>query len=328
MKKYKIQKDNHFIGGGLNQFQHGDLYLSNYIIELFAQQESNIMWLNNTDTFQVNKVTRVGEYPVFQQFDLVYSALNVTVKIDTRIKEFSRFLFKQVENGKEKLTFPIVREDFIRPYYSPSIYMFVKVPWRFLKDNLVTNLGKADIQRYYKEMKGVDNTSFKSILTRVEEVDSKYPALISPTGKQAYPRWRSSMFLTTQHTVAKYGFGYPLLNTSLTSIFFDGTHRLTMCPVVEKDYPLLLNFNYQKLKTQEALYFISPPLFKNNSSVILRADLTTKQVGGWIKPVEETKKYSNSEQWNWSFPTHLWDRAFEPFIEKYLEEGFDFTFTQ
>ena len=326
MKVYYSQKENHFIGGGLGQLQNNNLYVSNHVIELLVQQENNIMWLNNGEDFVVQKLSRVGEFPHFQDYKITYTALNVSIKVDTKIKEFSRFIHKQTDTGKNVLTFPLVREDFIRPYYSPSLYIYVKIPWKFLRENLALNLGRADVQKYYRFMKGVDCGSYKAILDRIDEGDKLYPALLMPTGKKAYPQWRASIFTSTQHSAYKYGFAYPLLNHNSSGIFFDGTHRLTLCPVIEKDYPVLINLNYQLLKEKKPIYFISPPLFKNNSSVILSVNPVTKEVGGWIRPVEDTKHYSNSAKWNWNFPTHLTGDAFNHVEKTYLEQGFDFVF--
>lgn len=294
MKEYFFQKNSNFINKGFSELKRFNFVNSFDLYNYLLNQEFNLKDSKSEDYFTFYE--RVdAEQNWLKGYGQSRQVCRLRVKTDCTASLTSKFTYKAVQNNQSHIESDIFREDTIRSMYSPSLFLYLCIPHKFLLDNLSTNLDYTDLQLFYREFKKVNLNSFKNIIENVEKLDRKYPLKTIIPGQtepktEDFFKWRSGIMFNMLYSVFKVGFAYPLINTPVSSIMFDGTHRLSIAPLVEKDYPVLLRIQPGEVKKN--FYYITPNIFKDNKCSLLVIDTEAKTVKIKLLSLEETVAFT------------------------------------
>lgn len=300
MKEYFFQKHSNFINGGFKELRLFDFVNTFNLYNYLIAQEENLKNISQPEYYTTYSTVEV-EQNWMRKYNQTRQLCTLRVKTDCTASFTSKFTYSIFNDKPSTIESVIFREDTIRSIYSPSVYLYLTIPHAFLLENLKTNLDYTDLQIFYSEFKQINLNSFKSIVNTVSELDFKYPDKTVIPGQSVpktddYFKWRSGILLNMLYTVYKVGFGYPLINTSTSCMFFDGTHRLSICPVVKKDYPVLLRIPIEE--TNNIFYYITPNVFVDNKCGLFIIDILTRKVQVKLLSLEETYPFTKVQNYN------------------------------
>jgi hypothetical protein len=350
MEVYKIQEKNPFMADSLNEFKEFEIYSLYQIIRYFDFHEERLL----TYPFE-GKMGRAG---VSLGGDVIHEAhLKPFRKQDKRINfrlkmnDFNKFdrtqgNFKVDSNdvkGAGYLAFNLYREDLIRRLKYPSYYVYFKIPYQFIRNQLKTIICKTDLHSFYKLFDQIDATDYNQIVDGFRVGDIKFPSKIiekkakTLTGGESLktmkaPRfkWRADMFPDMLHTVSTFGYAYPTIQTG-TTMLFDGSHRLSVAPVAKLDYPVLLELDPKTYEEGAPIIVDTPGWFSGNRHLSLIINSKENYVGGFLlDPRDAAKYFAYKEDSNSEFPSftkygYKNRPAYEKFILKKAETtGYDF----
>lgn len=360
METYKIQQENHFLDQGLPElelYKHYSLYQLIRYFDFYEERLVTAESLQHPELIAPVTVTSaIKNDPSSRRFGLKWKYLIWKILVKNWVK-FDRakgnFVFEKEYENDSTIQVNLAREDFIRELDYPSHYIYIKIPHQFLKNHLSTNIGNPNLDTFYKAFSKVNCNNFSSIVSTFQKTDIKNREKINPYGRnkpkpnllgidpgQKLPRykWRSDMFPDMIHSISKYGYGYPVIIAAKNNALLDGSHRMSVAPVVKKDLPVLLNLQESEhFDTGTPIHYITPGWFRSRH-LVLEVTRGKKYTGGYLLSSEELSDYITylPEQGNGSEP----DRTFYnidqnpvgkvPF-PKYMKKlnkvrGFDFKF--
>lgn len=292
MKTYYYQNKNNFIGNTLDELKLFNTYLTHEILELFNKAE--IQLLTGMYPFSVKKYNFAFERPFFQRFSKKAHGLLITEDIDFGCYRMNRWEIGLNDAPSGYFNLKIVREDHIRVMEAPGVFVYLNIPYKFLRENLVSNLAGTDLPKFFEAFDNNKSDNLKEVIQLWDHYDKKYPKLQSNGKKPPYqfdvPSWRAGMFLGMQYSLAKFGFGYPIILGNSDLMFYHGSHRLSKCPVVKKDYPILLGFREHSKFIGDSVITITPPWFKDDNIAMFDINYKTKKIQGWFLDKTKTKK--------------------------------------
>lgn len=328
MKTYRNLHTNQYIANGLPEFADYKIYTHLEVIEYFNNYQKHIASskLRHEASADISFKAHPEKkhhtiYKKFPENELKYP-------VDVN-KKFSRSegIFKETKGSWR--TTRIVREDLIRNYKNPSYFFYFKIPYKFLQDYLVSNLCKTDLPKFYKVFKDVDLNKYSNIVTAFEHGDKVYPEeqVLNKPGGVVHTRkeWRIDMFPDMLYTMNVYGLGYPIINNNHHTLLYDGSHRLSCCPLTKTDYPVLQYCNAKDLQNNKA-YLLTPKFFKNNTHLLLEVDIKQKATHGWLVANDLIEPYLKIKS-NTEHSLVVTDRLnLDKVINKVTETPYEFRF--
>lgn len=315
METYKIQEENHFLDKGLPElelFKHYSLYQLIKYFDFYEERLITAESLQDPDVIAPVTVTSsLKNDPSTSRFGLKWKHIMWKIKIKDyvyfdRVK--GNFVFAKEYESDSTIRVDLHREDFIRELQYPSHYIYIKIPHKFLKNHLSTNIGNPDLQTFYKVFNKVNCNNFTNIVSTFQKNDIKNREKLNPYGRgkakpnllginpnQKMPRykWRADMFPDMIHSMSKFGYGYPVIIADKNNALLDGSHRMSVAPVVHKDLPVLLNLQQsENYDTGTPIYYITPAWFRSRH-LVLEIVRGRKFIGGYLCTVEELSPYIN-----------------------------------
>ena len=300
MKTYKISDKNHFLFKSLDVFKNFELYSG---LEIYDTLEKNKNVIKYTEV----KNLRFEEIP----YDVPITRDNrgkITYrKTKLHTKEYDQpFLYHKPTDmncysldekpGYKRIqgfSSSYVNETYIRSIDTEDFYVYIQLPYRFLREHIGANIANADVQKYFKAIDTLKKITVENLIRMHSEFDEVYPEVSPFTTKQKsekIPIWRKDIFPYMVYTLSKYGFYNPIILNKAESIFKDGSHRLTCGAAVKRDVPVLLKILRKDLQYGRSSY-VTAPVMLHNRLMLFQVCLIDREVRGWyIDPIDLPKK--------------------------------------
>ena len=280
MKIYRYQNTNNFLAGGLSELKLFHYYDSPRLVRYFDHYQQQLV---DSSCFEMPVNPALGDYSPneLQQYNLKNQYFEITIRPSVPFYSDSNLtdkynLEKRQDTSLECqfLSYTFRREDHIRTIEYPSIFVYLNIPYEFLRDNLSTQKRGADLNKVYNELQDVDLSDFVAVLKAFSRGDKKY-------GEES--NWRTGVAPDMITTADKFGFGYPVMNGDIQMALFNGSHRLSVSPLVSRDFPLLQVMPREYKRGKDRSFFITtPPYFNDNQMALIEIDIDRKTVGGWF----------------------------------------------
>lgn len=280
MKIYKIKDENNYLNQGLSQFKLFEIFSLYDIIRFFDNYEYDLT-TRSTETQDPYFVLRRGAHPYeyIQKFKQPYKYINMTMKVDT-YKKFDRNKGEFSKAIAKSITAQLRREDSIRTLVYPSHYIYFKIPYEFIKENMERIFCPTDLPKLYSAFENVTIENFSSIINTFDKYDKIHLEKFNGTKSKKFI-WRFDIFPDMLYSMSKYGLGYPLINPSTDQLLFDGTHRLACAPLAKIDYPVL-QYIPPSADLASPYYICTPPFFKGGNHAVFDIQVGRKSIGGWF----------------------------------------------
>ncbi len=326
MKTYYYQNKNNFIYETLDELKLFDLYLHNEISHFFKKAEIDL--LTAKGPLKVFRQDVSAPLPWMEKYGVQSHGIRFSEMLPYKPLRVNTTEYTIDYERPGPLEFTIIREDHIRNLYTPAIYLYVNIPYTFIKNNMTSNLDHADLKKYYRVFNNFPDADLKRIVHLWREGDTRYTEKVTFKENQPkVPKWRVGMFCYMHYTVSKFGYGYPVMLNDSTQLFYDGSHRLCKSAAVQRDYPLLIGINPHSKIIDDNLLAITPPWFKNNQIALFSINYKNKDIHGWFLDKETTRKFTDIKiPWNQK-PGHITDSEYlKKLFYKLEEKPSDFNF--
>jgi len=328
MKTYYYQNKNNFIYETLDELKLFNLYLHNEISDSFRKAEIDLLTADGP--LEVIRKDVGISNPCISNFGKKAHSIRLTERLPYKPVYMSPTEYGINEEMPGTLSFHIIREDHIRNLFTPAVFLYINIPYMFIRDNMITNLDNADLKKYFKVFNNFPDADLKRIVHLWRQGDIRYTEKV--TFKKNFPKvpkWRVGMFSYMHYTVSKFGYGYPVMLNDSNLLFFDGSHRLCKSAVVQKDYPLLIGLKNHSNIINDNILSITPPWFKNNQIALFSINYKNKDIHGWFLNKDTAKKFTDVQiPWN-KKPNHIIDSEYLKKLYFELEEkpsDFNFKF--
>lgn len=296
---YKIRDTNDFMFGTLPQFKNFEVYTGMEIYDIL-EDNIDILPMYKTKNLSISK----QEYSVPTKLPKGFSkykkfSLALKNKLDKRVwfnpSSIKQYSLTEKPNYRTEQGFSttLIAEHYIRSIKTSNLFLFLKIPYEFLRDHLQYNVALANVQQYYQAIDTIEEITVENLIKMQDEYDLIFPDKIAYTGlnenKSSHSFiWRRDMFPYMVYSLSKYGYYNPIISTKQQVAFFGGTHRLTCGPAVKRDVPYLFLLP-EALKNYEVLHFITPPCMLGGQEMLLRICMYKKTVEGWYIQEEQFK---------------------------------------
>lgn len=291
MKEYKVRDKNDFMFGTLPQFKNFEVYTG---MEIYDILEDNINVLPKFKDRNLSIYKREYSIPIpvpkgFSKYKKFHLALQNKLDEDVWFDPSSPKQYSLVEKPgyrrEQGFSTYLNSEHYIRSMKTSNLYLYLKIPYEFLREHLGYNVALANVQQYYQAIDTLDEITIPNIVKMQDEYDEIFPETIKYRGlstvKAPYSyAWRRDMFPYMIYTLHKYGYYNPVMSSKQHVMFFGGTHRLACGPAVKRDVPYLLLLQ-ENPKQREYELAVTPPCMIGGREMLLKVYIHQKKVEGW-----------------------------------------------
>ena len=299
MKEYKFKDKNDFIFGTLPQFRNFEVYTG---MEVYDILEDNIDILPKYKDRNISIFKKEYSVPIpvpkgFKKYRKFH--LSLSNRLDEEVwfnpsspKQHSLTQKPGYRREKGFHTY-LNSEHYIRSMKTSNLYLYLKIPYEFLRDHLGYNVALANVQQYYQAIDTLEEITIPNIVKMQDEYDEVFPDTIKYEGhstvKAPYSYiWRRDMFPYMVYTLYKYGYYNPVMSAKQNVVFFGGTHRLACGPAVKRDVPYLVLLQENR-KNPEYELAVTPPCMVDGKEMLLKIHLYEKKIEGWYIKEEQFK---------------------------------------
>lgn len=289
MTTYKSENKNNFLFNTLEVFKNFNLYSG---LELYDILEENKEIVKNSKIENLRFQELSYDVPITRlNGKVTYRKTKLNVKESKQTSLYHQpadmncYSFDTKPGYRPVVGFDVnyVNESYIRKLNTEDFFLYIQLPYKFLRDHLGANIANADTQKYFKAIDTLPEITVENLIKMHDKYDEIFPELSPYTTKRKFepiPIWRKDIFPYMVYTLAKYGYYNPIIHTKQESLFKDGSHRLVCGAAVKKDVPVLLKIPRKYIKEGICPY-ITTPIMVGNRVMVLEVSLNDNNIKGW-----------------------------------------------
>lgn len=234
----------------------------------------------------------------------------------------------EIKNSSEKFGALLNSEHYIRGIKSTFLYVYVIIPGKFITKYMSRIIADADYQKFVhamKEYKSSELSLLRKLYDKYDEIyDDEFIETKGSGVKKKNHKWRRDLFLYMTYTIKKFGYFNPVVETNISKVFFDGSHRLGVGSAVGLDVPLFLRASNSNI-FDNTVWVTSCGYF-NNKSILLGIDMNNNAVKGYWISDDDMNKYFRLNDDKDRIPVLNSSYNVRDIVERYIDLDPDFLF--
>jgi hypothetical protein len=246
-------------------------------------------------------------------------------------KDTSNWISLEPRKGwEEKSSFGAVlnSEHYIRGIKNTFLYVYTVIPGEFITKYMTRIIADADYQKFVHAMKEYKSTKITSLIKLYEKYDKFYDdefeEIKGDGSVKKNNKWRRDLFFYMTFTLKKLGYFNPILETNISKVFFDGSHRLGVGPAVGLDVPMFIRASNSNI-FDNTVWVTSCGYF-NNKSILLGIDMNNNATKGYWISDNDMDKYFRINNDKDRIPVLNSSYNVQDIVERYIDLDPDFLF--